>query len=322
MIPTTTMTQLSTTTAAAPAKDKLSEIQSLTARVEDFGRSFNTWNWLYVWLVFAAVIVAAAVFMAQFLAIRKGRQLASAQSALLKAKDDNLTGELKDKDVKIADATKLGQEAKERAEKLEHDNLTLRGQVATLETNAAQAQKDVANLQKAASDAKAAQQRVETELAKQRERTAIAERSLLELQDKLRYRNVSKEQREAFIKATSRATKGEIEVSALSGDPESIAFAESLRTLVVDAGWTSEPVKNTLITGNNAIGLTLVFQSVEQLELDPRDAQSVVIPQESPVFHGLAIKDGFKAATIPLARSMSASKAPFNMVILVVGAKP
>lgn len=68
---------------------------------------------------------------------------------------------------------------------LDHANLTLRGQVATLETNAANANRDLAGLQKAASDAKATQQRVEIELAKQRERAANAEQALLELREKL-----------------------------------------------------------------------------------------------------------------------------------------
>jgi hypothetical protein len=98
--------------------------------------------------------------------------------------------------VEVARANESAAEAKLKADKLEGDNLALRGQVATLETAAADAKKDVAGLQKAAADAqialeeqkgrtatlesaaadaKAAQQRVEADLAIQQARAAIAE---------------------------------------------------------------------------------------------------------------------------------------------------
>lgn len=76
--------------------------------------------------------------------------------------------------------------------------LTLRGQVATLETNAANANKDLAGLQKAASDAKAAQQKVEIDLEKQKERTATAEKNLLELQERIKDRHLSAENRKSW----------------------------------------------------------------------------------------------------------------------------
>jgi hypothetical protein len=89
-------------------------------------------------------------------------------------------------------ANEHAQAANERAQNLEHDNLTLRGQVATLEKQAVDASKDVARLQKDAADAKATQQKVEidlsnaishqqriqTELARQQEKAAEAERAL------------------------------------------------------------------------------------------------------------------------------------------------
>jgi hypothetical protein len=81
-----------------------------------------------------------------------------------------------------AQANESASKANERAQNLEHDNLNLRSQVATLETQAAEAKKDVAGLQKTAADAKAAQQRVETDLARQQERAAKAESQLANLE--------------------------------------------------------------------------------------------------------------------------------------------
>ena len=79
----------------------------------------------------------------------------------------------------------------EHIAELDHANLTLRGQVVTLETNAANANRDLAGLQKAASDAKASQQRVETDLAKQQEKAARAEQTLLELKQRIKDRRLS-----------------------------------------------------------------------------------------------------------------------------------
>lgn len=93
--------------------------------------------------------------------------------------------------------------ANERTEKLENQNLTLRSQVAALETAAndartqlAEQQGRTATLEKAAADAKAAQQRVETELAQQQERAAKAEKDLLEFKQRFRDRHLSNADRQ------------------------------------------------------------------------------------------------------------------------------
>jgi len=83
-------------------------------------------------------------------------------------KDDLTAVEDLKKAGEIADTKKLAEDAHERAEHLEHDNLALRGQVATLETNAANATKDLAVLQRSAADAKRAQQETETQLMQAR----------------------------------------------------------------------------------------------------------------------------------------------------------
>jgi hypothetical protein len=141
---------------------------------------------------------------------------------------------------KAATALKDAGTANETALRLEGDNLTLRGQVATLETQAADAKKDVAGLQIAALDAKAAQQRVETDLAKQQERAAIAEKSLLELQERLRHRHLTGEQRSAIIESSKTVPKGEVIVYAFIGDDEAITFSVELVEALVAAGWNAK----------------------------------------------------------------------------------
>src|SRR5213594_627715 len=109
------MANTSTSAVGTPTGDNVSEIQSLTSRVHDLERSVNISNSWYVGFVFLAVIVAAAVFLAQFLAIRRARELDTARSQLMAAKDGAVAIDLKDKDLKIEEARKGAATADERA---------------------------------------------------------------------------------------------------------------------------------------------------------------------------------------------------------------
>jgi hypothetical protein len=95
----------------------VSDIQSLTVKIQELQRSFDFWNTGYVWLVAFTVLLAAVVFFTQFMSIKRGKELSEAQAVLLKLKDEQLITDLKDKDVKIASATARAQEAEEKAEK-------------------------------------------------------------------------------------------------------------------------------------------------------------------------------------------------------------
>jgi hypothetical protein len=72
--------------------------QSLTARAQDLGRSVDNWNTAYMVLVGLTVLLAAGVFIAQFVVINKSKQLSAIQSQL------------------IADAGARAAEANEKAE--------------------------------------------------------------------------------------------------------------------------------------------------------------------------------------------------------------
>src|SRR4030067_2116713 len=97
------------------AGDNVSEIQSLTERVQDLQRSFDSWNTGYVWLVAFTVFLAFVVFFTQFMSIRRGKQLTQVQLALAAAKDRQLASELKEKDEKIAETGERASAADQRA---------------------------------------------------------------------------------------------------------------------------------------------------------------------------------------------------------------
>src|SRR5579862_2831261 len=177
------------------------------------------------------------------------------------SRKDELTG-IEDlrKSKEIADTAKLAGDANVRAGNLEHDNLTLRGQVAILETKAATANKDLAGLQKAAIDAKAAQQRVETDLAKQQERAAIAEHSLLELQERVKDRRLSSAQYAQLLALLKPVKTNEPTfVSSIILDGEGREFAKDINKVLFDAGWTTslEPTQSTPGDLARPVGLIL-----------------------------------------------------------------
>jgi hypothetical protein len=122
----------------------------------------------------------------------------------------------------------------EKLRKYDTDNLALRGQVAALEIQAADSSKGVAGLQKEAADAKTAQQHVEVDLEKQKQKTADAEKGLLEL---------VKLQRPRFIEghSLSDSLKGKPAGTAIiwyqPGDPEAYWFAFQIMGELSSAGW-------------------------------------------------------------------------------------
>ncbi len=208
----------------------------------------------------------------------------------------------RDADARIAEASRGAAQANERTAALEKDNLILRKDVNEAAGKVAEAQRDAA-------DAKAAQQRVEVELAKvgiklagQQERAAQAERSLLELQEKLRPRTLSSEQRAKLIDALSRIPKGPVEFLHVEGDHEAFDFAEQVRDVLQKAGW--DVGERTIMLGVNVVGTLIVVH----------DAQS------APPYAG-ALQKAFASASLDLVGTLD-GKLPQSRVRIIVGHKP
>lgn len=192
----------------------------------------------------------------------------------------------------------------EQIANLEHDNLTLRSQVATLETNAADAKKDVAGLQKTAADAKAAQQKVEIELAKQQEKTAGAERSLLELQRRIEPRRIPPDQRARLIELLTAGPKGPVSISCVLGDGEGLAFAQQVAEALNASGYPHAGVDQGVYSGRNPVGFGLIVHS------------AVTAPP-----YAAAIQRAFFSIGLPMG-GLEDSSAPEGTVRILVGNKP
>ncbi|HXI39415.1 MAG TPA: hypothetical protein VNH83_05530, partial [Bryobacteraceae bacterium] len=175
----------------------MSEIESLSLRVRDLNQAVDWWNTAMILGLAGAAIAAVFVVIATRIVVTRAGQLAVAQGLLSDAKDRQLQADLKVKDLEIG-------------------NLKLRSN--TAEAGIAAAHTEAANATKRAAEATAAQKRVETDLAKQQEKTAAAERELLQLQRRMEPRRISADQRARLIRLLAGGPKGKVDIGCVLGD--------------------------------------------------------------------------------------------------------
>src|ERR1700688_748182 len=92
--------------------------------------------------------------------------------------------------------------------------------------------------EKSASEAKAAQQRVETNLAKQQERAATAEKDLLELKERIKPRRLTDKQSADFVAVLSRLPNTKLRFGhTWGGGDEALNLLQQLLGLFKEADW-------------------------------------------------------------------------------------
>lgn len=180
---------------------------------ERIARAQSTHNKIFV----AYVVVLALTVIGTYFVWSSGN---AAQGAIQDA--SNAETELAKQKASEADArAKVAEEsagrANVRASEIEESNLILRSQIGNLEIQASDAKKDVARLEKDAADARATQQRVEAQLAVQQEKAAVAERSLLELQERIKPRRLTDKQALDFVEALKAISPATIDFGYTSG---------------------------------------------------------------------------------------------------------
>ncbi len=126
----------------------MSEIQSLTERVQRLSTAVDDANRWLLWSLVGAAIAAVLVGLATYVVISRSKRLADTQDLLSKAKDRQLASDLGSKDVEIGkakdDAAKAGQkagEANERAADATKRAEELRQQTVAMETTLEQERK-------------------------------------------------------------------------------------------------------------------------------------------------------------------------------------
>lgn len=194
-----------------------------------------------------------------------------------------------DANARIGEAKVTAAQADERSKTLEQSNLQLQGQVAVL--------------QKGASDAESAQQRVEIELSKQKEQTAIAEKDLAQLKLAIQPRRLSSEQRSALI-GFLHGTPGSININCILGDEEGKTFAGDIADTFIAAGWTVNGPSQISPPGSYPRGIEILVRSANVAPVSATRAQQA-----------------FFSIGIPLSGAQEADM-PDGLVTIFVGPKP
>jgi hypothetical protein len=191
--------------------EEVSEIQRLTARVHDLSTSIANWNSWYMVLVFLTVILAAGVFLTQFVVGRKQKSLSSVQDELITEKDRIAKVDSDAKDRRIADATQQSAESNKAA--------------GYAIERAAKAEENAGVANRIAEEEKLARIKIEKQLAP---------------------RTLSESDREKIGKDLQKFaptfSARKIKISSFVGDAEGIVFSLELLDVVTRSGIEVDPV--------------------------------------------------------------------------------
>jgi hypothetical protein len=172
---------------------------------------------------------------------------------------------------------------------LEKDNLMLRQQVGVLEKNNLTLRTKVAA--------------VEVEEAHARERAAKAEKDLLEIQEQIKPRRITDEQRNRLFKLFTGSSKGPVRINVVLGDGEALYFAKQFQDILKKSGWTDVHVSQSVRTGS-PVGITMVVKD----------------GNKDPVFAQVLL-DAFSLIRLEVKRSYQPTF-PDETVGILVGMKP
>lgn len=102
--------------------------------------------------------------------------------------------------------------------------------------------------------------KLELDLAQQRERTAKAEKSLLELQEDAALRGFNKEEFHTLVRLLTRDPKGHVDI-VHKGGPEAEGFADWFAAALQVSGWTFSVSETALLPGphvsNHGVGIAI-----------------------------------------------------------------
>jgi hypothetical protein len=199
---------------------------------------------------------------------------------------------------KIADLNRQSEAHKAEAE-------SARREIATGKAEAARANEAAARANGEAAKANERAGALELETAQQREKAAIAEKALLELQQRVQDRHLTAEQRQALRDLLTTRPKGEITLFCVGGDPEPCAFAGELAEVLRASGWT-------VLFGESEHGLLFLGGSPKGIFLRVHSGNTP---------RAVALQEALKAVGIDALGELR-TDAPDDWVNLLVGYKP
>lgn len=201
------------------------------------------------------------------------------------------------------DTVKLEVEAarlREQAALTESKIKAAEARVAEANERSAKAGEGTAKALAEAASAKENTSRLDVEAASLREQAARAEKELIEVQERIKSRRVTNEQRTRLLQALKSSPKGSIVVDTVMGDGEALMFAGQIRDILRESGWGDVHLTRTMYTGN-PIGLSILYGGKPSIAIPLADA-----------FDSVGIKT--KLSSVP--------QAPEGAVKILVGMKP
>jgi hypothetical protein len=210
--------------------ENVSESQVLTSRILALDRATDWWNTAMIWALVLAALSAIAVVGTTVMALRRAKQVGTAQSELIQLKDNQLALDLGDKNVKIAQAGRDASEANRGA--------------AEASERAASAQASLALAEQHAAEANTKGEGFRLDIAKANERAASASETAererlarLQLEARLADRCLTPEQVSRLTTALS-VSKGEVvDVVIFGNTPEIVVFSSTVLDSMRKAGW-------------------------------------------------------------------------------------
>jgi hypothetical protein len=256
--------------------DNMPDIQTLTSQVEQLERAAGWWNNATLWLVAGTALVAAAYFVVSLISSNRSNALKDAQAALIRAKDEQLALNLKDKDEQISAAKERAStadrqagianeaagKANRRAEEIAGENIKLKSD---LDMATAEARREAENLRK---------QNLATEDRLEKER-----RSRLEMERVIGPRIIAAQ--EAIANSLSQFKGMRFEIQSLA-DMESRRLASQIAATLKMAGWEL-PMDRMAIVGDGTLpeGVTVVVSDIlERPEGDQSAVAAVTLVEQ------------------------------------------
>lgn len=280
------------TEAANSRGESVDDIQALNAEVSRLNGAVDWWNSAIIVMMVVAAVAATGLLVTQYIAFKKAGQLNTAQARLDGAKEAVLTADSKEKD----------------------------SQIASLRIRAGEAEAGIATAKGDASTALAKQQSVETKLAAQQERAAVAERSLLELQERIKPRRLTDQQAANFVAVLNKLPNTPLKFGwTQGGGDEGFKFLQQLMPLFKQAQWkvpeSTNEVSNHLDI--QVTGIALLIPGPEGS--DPKRPQPTEVIQLNPA--QAVLQSAFRAIGIDLEFQRWFHTAD-GVPELVIGSKP
>jgi hypothetical protein len=270
-----------------------------TAMKRVFSMTLEDWNTLFQ---VGSVVLLALTFAVGAGAVLTGLRLAKQQNARVAATEHE-----------TAEANRIAAEAGKGTAKALADAAQANERAATAESHlgesnarAALAEQHSAEANVIAARTAAQAKTLEIEAGRQRERAALAERALLELQQRIKPRSITDAERPGLLEALKRAEpKGPVLLNHVMGDAEGQAFAVQISRVLDEAGW---PV----------LGVT---ESAQGGGDDPTGLGIVIRSLAAPPPHAMALQRSLKINGLGL-HLVEYPNVGANSVVILVGVKP